>query len=126
MERRGLGPQADSEEADTLWHDKPLLAELYSESVRGRIVTGPRAGRRVARVGDAVDVDDAALPPGVCCAAVAGHSVDAGVCVPARDRMRTTLSSEGRRPDFFFEVASGSIDFGNRSRCDLEGNIVTL
>ena len=87
MERRGLGPQADPDE-DTLRHEEPLLAELYSSSVSGRIATGPRAGRRVARVGDAVDVDDAALPPGRCCATFAGYSIHAGVCVPARDRMR--------------------------------------
>ena len=87
MERRGLGPQADPDE-DTLRHEEPLLAELYSSSVSGRIATGPRAGRRVAKVGDAVDVHDAALPPGRCCAAVAGYSLHAGVCVPARDRMR--------------------------------------
>ena len=87
MERRGLGPHAGPDE-DTLRHEEPLLAELYSSSVSGRIATGPRAGRRVARVGDAVETDDAALPPGRCCAAVAGYSVHAGVCVPARDRMR--------------------------------------
>jgi len=29
MERRGLGPRADPDEADTLRHDEPLLAELY-------------------------------------------------------------------------------------------------
>jgi hypothetical protein len=87
MERRGLGPQADLDE-DTLKHEEPLLAELYSSSVSGRIATGPRAGRRVARVGDTVETDDAALPPGRCCAAVAGCSVHAGVCVPARDCMR--------------------------------------
>ena len=86
LERRGLGPQACSDEADTLSHDEPLLAELYGASISGRIATGPRAGRRVARVGDAVDVD--VLPAGRCCAAVAGYSVHAGVCVPARDRMR--------------------------------------
>jgi hypothetical protein len=68
--------------------DEPLLAELYSASVWGRVAGGQRSGKRVARVGDAVDVDDAALPPGRCCAAVAGYSVHAGVCVPARDRMR--------------------------------------
>jgi hypothetical protein len=39
-------------------------------------------------VGAVVDVDDAALPPGRCCAAFLGHDVHAGVCVPARDRMR--------------------------------------
>jgi hypothetical protein len=88
MERRGLGPQADPDEADTLRHGEPLLAELYSASVSGRVATGPRAGRRVARVGDAVDLEDAALPSSDGCAAVAGYSVHAGVCVPARDRMR--------------------------------------
>jgi hypothetical protein len=35
-----------------------------------------------------MDVDDASLPPGRCCAAVAGYSVHAGVCVPPRDRIR--------------------------------------
>jgi len=63
MERRGLGPQADPGE-DALRHDEPLLAELYGASVSGRIATGPRAGRRVARVGHVVDVEDGALPPG--------------------------------------------------------------
>ena len=87
MERRGLGPQADPGE-DTLRHDEPLLAELYGASVSGRIATGSRAGRRVAKVGDAIDVGDGALPSGRCCAAVVGYSVHAGVCVPARDRMR--------------------------------------
>jgi hypothetical protein len=86
LERRGMGPQADLGEADALWHDEPLLAELYGASVSGRIATGPRAGRRVARVGDAMDVE--ALPSGRRCAAVAGYSVHAGVCVPAHDRMR--------------------------------------
>jgi hypothetical protein len=88
LERRGLGPQADPDEADTLRRGEPLLAELYSASISGRVATGPRAGRRIARVGDAVDLEDAALPSSDGCAAVAGYSVHAGVCVPARDRMR--------------------------------------
>jgi hypothetical protein len=88
MERRGAGSQADPDEGDTLWHEEPLLAELYGASVSGRIATGPRAGKRVARVGDEVDVDNDALPPGRCCATVSGYSVHAGVSVPARDRMR--------------------------------------
>ena len=87
MERRGLGPQADSGE-DTLRHAEPLLAELYGASVSGRIATGPRAGRRVTKVGDAIDVNDGTLPSGRCCAGIAGYSVHAGVCVPARDRKR--------------------------------------
>jgi len=88
MERRGLGPQADPDEADALRRDEPLLAELYSASISGRVATGPRASRRIARVGDEVDSEDGALPSGRCCASVAGFSVHAGVCVPARDRMR--------------------------------------
>jgi hypothetical protein len=87
MERCGLGPQSDLGE-DTLAHDDPLLAELYAASVSGRIATGPRAGRRIAKMGDAVDVEDGTQPSGKCCAAVAGYSVHAGVRVPARDRLR--------------------------------------
>ena len=47
LERRGLGPQADFEEADPLLRDQPLLAELYSASVQGRIAVGPGAGERL-------------------------------------------------------------------------------
>jgi len=88
MERRGLGPQADRDEADTLRRDEPLLAELYSASISGRVATGPRAGQRVARVGDAVDFEDAVPASGALCASVAGFSVHAGVCVPPGDRVR--------------------------------------
>lgn len=88
MEKRGLGPQANPDEADSLRHDEPLLAELYSASVSGRVATGPRAGMRIARVGDKVDPENGALPSSPCCASVAGFSVHAGVCVPARDRLR--------------------------------------
>jgi hypothetical protein len=60
----------------------------FAASISGRIAAGPRAGKRVTRVGDAVDADDAALSSSRCCAAFAGCSVHAGVCVPARDRIR--------------------------------------
>lgn len=109
MERRGLGPQADPGE-DTLRHDEPLLAELYGASVSGRIATGSRAGRRVAKVGDAIDVEDGALPSGRCCAAVAGYSVHAGVCVPARDRMRLErLARYAGRPPLASERLSALV-----------------
>jgi hypothetical protein len=88
MEKRGLGQHADPEEADGLRRDEPLLAELYSASVSGRVATGSRAGMRIARVGDEVDPQNGTLPSGTCCAAVAGFSVHAGVRVPARDRLR--------------------------------------
>jgi hypothetical protein len=60
VERRGLGPRVDPEESDTLQRDQPLLAELYGASISGRAATGPRAGRCVAKVGDAVDWEDLA------------------------------------------------------------------
>jgi hypothetical protein len=88
MEKRGLEPQADPDEADGLQRDQPMLAELYGAAVSGRVATGPRAGMRIVRVGDEVDPEDGALPSGPCCASVAGFSVHAGVCVPGRDRLR--------------------------------------
>ena len=88
MERRGFGPRADPEEADALQHDQPLLAELYGASITGRVATGPRAGKRIVRVGDGPDSGKAAGKPGRGCAMVEGFSMHAGVCVPARDRVR--------------------------------------
>ena len=88
LERRGLGPQADPDEADSLRRDEPLLAELYGASVHGRIATGPRAGRRVSTVGDGIDVENLAVPAGPRCSSASGVSVHANVCVPARDRQR--------------------------------------
>ena len=44
MKRRDIDPEADPEEADPLRRDEPLLAELYSASITGRVATGPRAG----------------------------------------------------------------------------------
>ena len=98
LERRGLGHEneVDPEEVDALSRDEPLLAALYSASVRGRIATGPRAGRRVTRFGDHIDVEDGAASRGPRCAEVAGISVHANVAVPARDRERL----EELQPDY--------------------------
>ncbi len=90
MEQRGLGPQADPEEADALRRDEPLLTELYRASIAGRVATGPRAGKRIVRVGDGPDFENAVMKPGNCCALVEGFSVHAGVCVPARDHVRAS------------------------------------
>jgi len=88
LERRGLGPQADHDESDPLVRNEPLLAELYSTSISGRVATGPRAGRRLAKVGDEVDVENLAVSAGLRCATISGFSVHANVCVPAHDRVR--------------------------------------
>ncbi len=87
MERRGLRRASRSRRGSA----KPRRAaacRTVQRLVFGTHPRQPRARRCVARVGAAVDVDDAALPPGRCCAASLGHDVHAGVCVPARDRMR--------------------------------------
>ena len=88
LKRRGLGPQADGDESDPLRQNQPLLADLYGASITGRVATGPRAGRRIAKVGDAIDLDDIAGSSGPRCAAIADYSVHADVCIPAHDRMR--------------------------------------
>ncbi len=88
LERSGLAPDADPAEADPLPDKEPLLALLYAASVAGRIATGPRAGQRVLRVGDRIDVDDVSVLEGERCASVGGVSLHANVAVPARDRRR--------------------------------------
>ena len=88
MEQRGLGPRADPKEADALRRDEPLLAALCGASISGRVATGPRAGKSIVMVGDRPDSENAAMKPRHCCALVEGFSVHAGVCVPARDRVR--------------------------------------
>ena len=86
LERRGLGPQTDPDEADPLRRDQPLLADLYGASVQGRIATGARAGRRVHTIGGGLDLDDGAAPDGPRCASASGVSVHANVSLAARDR----------------------------------------
>ncbi len=88
LERRGFDGQGDPYEVDPLFRDEPLLAALYGASVRGRIATGRRAGQRVTRLGDHIDVENLVIHGGPRCASVAGISVHANVGVPARDRAR--------------------------------------
>jgi hypothetical protein len=88
LESRGLGRDANAEDADPLPCDQPLLAALYAASVSGRIATGPRRGQRVLRVGDLIDVEDLPVLTGPRCASASGLSLHANVAVPARDRKR--------------------------------------
>ena len=85
--RRGL-LDAELGEADPLSHNEPLLAEIASASIQGRSATGPRAGRRLQRWGDRVDLEALESGSSRLCAQVAGLSLHAGVAVPARDRAR--------------------------------------
>ncbi|MCP4140331.1 MAG: hypothetical protein GY755_08595, partial [Chloroflexi bacterium] len=65
-----------------------LLPGLYAASLQNRIATGPRAGRRVMRLGDRIDVEDIGITTGPRCAATQGFSLHADIAIPARDRKR--------------------------------------
>jgi hypothetical protein len=86
LERRGLGPKADSEEADTLSRDQPLLAELYNASVQGRIAVGPQAGNYLLTDGIQADLGKKGSLIGSRCANVLSFSLHANVCIPAKAR----------------------------------------
>ena len=86
MVRRGLGPDADSEQVDSLLQDEPLLASLYQASVTGRIATGPNAGQRVRVVGHAIEGPYPQVISGRRLANVVGFSLHANVGVAASDR----------------------------------------
>jgi hypothetical protein len=114
LERRGLGPWAGPEEAEESPHGEPLLGALYGASVQGRIATGRRAGQRVTRLGDRIEVEELAVPHGPRCAAVAGVSVHANVGVPATADPGTTARpcGGGARPtgtaDLLSQIGVGS------------------
>ena len=88
LDRRGLCGDGESEAADPLPIDDPLLAELCGASVTGRTASGQRAGQRVRRLGDRVDANilPAAATPG--CVQFGGTNLHAAVAVPANDRRR--------------------------------------
>lgn len=86
LERRGLGPEADPEQVDSLAQDEPLLAALYGASVMGRIATGSHAGERVQVAGSRVEARYREVLTGPRCANVGGFSLHANVAVAASDR----------------------------------------
>jgi hypothetical protein len=86
--RRGLLGEEGPTDPDPLEAHERLLSQLYSASVQGRVATGPRAGERVLRLGDRIDIEEMEVITGPRCASVQGFSVHADVCVPARDRRR--------------------------------------
>ena len=86
--KEGLFGEDAPADPDRLEADEPLLSQLYSASVQGRVASGPRAGERVLRLGDRIDVEETEAIPGARCASAQGFSLHADVCVPARDRRR--------------------------------------
>jgi hypothetical protein len=76
LEGWGLGPDADPE-ADPLTRDQPLLAELYTASVQGRITTGPKAGNYLATAGFQAEPGKGGRKAGPRCANISGFSLHA-------------------------------------------------
>jgi len=86
--KKGLLGEHAATDPDPLETDESLLPQLYSASIQGRIASGPRAGQRLLRLGDRIDVDRAEAISGPRCASLQGFSLHADVCVSARDRRR--------------------------------------
>jgi hypothetical protein len=105
--RKGLLGEDAPTDPDPLEADERLLSQLYSASVQGRVAAGPRAGQRLLRLGDRIDVEGAEAITGPRCASVQGFSLHADVCVPARDRRRLErLVRYGARPPIASERLS--------------------
>ncbi len=88
LARRGLEPgAAEPDLADRLAEDSPLLAQLLSASVQGRVALGQDAGTRVGRVGRAPTAP-VGRAPGPRQAQLDGFDLHANVWVPPNDRAR--------------------------------------
>jgi hypothetical protein len=117
----GLLGEDGSADPDPLEAEEPLLSQLYTASLQGRIAAGPRAGHRLVRLGDRIDADDLEEITGPRCASVRGFSLHADVCVPARDRRRLERLCRyvGRPPvatERLSEVPDGRILYRLRHR----------
>ncbi len=88
LERRGLGSEADPQQADPLSQDDPGMAALLASSIPRGVAVGRNAGHGVVRMGDQIDPDSLDAFQGSRCAMVSGFGVHANISVEARDRMR--------------------------------------
>jgi hypothetical protein len=90
LTKKGIGASSGEEDEDPLMRDTPWLAGLYAHGVRGRIATGPNAGKRVTtweRSREAQEPETSARR----CANVDGFSVH------ARERLRTQARAKRER-----------------------------
>jgi len=107
LTREGLGDDSDPAEADRFITEQPLLAGLAGASALGRVATGPNAGQPLRRLGDRIAATGTADFEGPRCVNLAGISLHANVCVPARDRRRLErLSRYAARPPLSTERLS--------------------
>ena len=88
LTKKGIGASSDEgEDEDPLMRDTPWLAGLYAHGVRGRIATGPNAGKRVTTWGGSGEAEEPE-PSAPRCANVDGFSVHANVSLPAHRRQK--------------------------------------
>jgi len=85
LTRKGIDASSNEEDEDPLMRDTPWLAGLYAHGVRGRIATGPNAGKGVTTWGGCGEVLEPE-PSARRCANVDGYSVHANVSLPAHRR----------------------------------------
>jgi Putative transposase len=88
LRRQGFdATAADLSCTDPVAEESPMLAGISSASIEGRIALGPRAGRRVWRVGEEPDARWVLSSPRRH-AHIAGFDLHANLAVPAADRAR--------------------------------------
>ncbi len=87
LARRGLAPGAEPEAPDGLAEISPVLAEIMSASVQGRVALGRQAGARVERLGGEPP-ERGACGHGPRQAHLDGFDLHADVRVPPNDRAR--------------------------------------
>ena len=73
--------------SDTGHNDQPFLMELYGAAVSGRVLSGPRAGQKSARMGD-LENEQGQETPSPRCVNVNCVGLHANTVIPAHDRMR--------------------------------------
>jgi hypothetical protein len=93
-----LGPQADSEEADPLSRDQPLLAELDSASAQGRLAVGPQAGNYLLTDGIQAEPGKSGSMVGPRCTNELGFRLRLRLCRTSQSPCQCLHSNEGAPP----------------------------
>jgi len=89
LEERGLlASDGQHFEEDPLAEEQPLLALLYGASIQTRVAIGRRAGQRLQRIGDQIDLDTIDFGVTPRCASASGLNLHANVAIHANDRRR--------------------------------------
>jgi len=83
IKKEYLKNETDPSDEDSFVQEDVLLAEVMSASVQSKIALGERAGQNVRKVGSFGLAKEHAQLTGLRCAALAGFSLHANVCIDA-------------------------------------------